>query len=118
MDPACGRIVNISSSAGCMWLYNQDESTKEKFTNPDTVLDEIIETVEENKIRKNYQMGNGYDLSKAGLNALSMIQGKYCILDLNSTKENLLFWPKLGVQIRIRWTLPLSKLFLLNFLPN
>ena len=54
MDPACGRIVNISSSAGCMWLYNQDESTKEKFTNPDTLLDEIIETVEENKIKKNY----------------------------------------------------------------
>ena len=76
MDPACGRIVNISSSAGCMWLYNQDESTKEKFTDPDTVLDEISETVEENKIKKNYQMGNGYDLSKAGLNALSMIQGK------------------------------------------
>ena len=54
MDPTYGRIVNISSSAGCMWLYNQDEFTKEKFTNPNTVLDEIIETVEENKIKKNY----------------------------------------------------------------
>ena len=75
MDPTCGRIVNISSSAGPMWLYNQDEITREKFTNTDTALEDLIQTVEENKTVKNYQMGNGYDLSKAGLNALSIIQG-------------------------------------------
>ena len=65
-----------------MWLYNQDEFTKETFTNPETTIEDIIQTVEENKILKNYQMGNGYDLSKAGLNALSMIQGKYSIQNL------------------------------------
>ena len=76
IDKSEGRIVNVSSGAASMWLRHQDAETKKLFTNPDITLEELEAAVNQNVTAKNFKMGNGYGLSKAGLCALTLIQAK------------------------------------------
>merc|ERR1712086_124728 len=76
IDKSEGRIVNVSSGAASMWLRHQDAETKKLFTNPDVSLEELEAAVNQNVAAKNFKMGNGYGLSKAGLCALTLIQAK------------------------------------------
>ena len=76
IDKSEGRIVNVSSGAASMWLRHQDAETKKLFTNPNVTLEELEAAVNQNVAAKNFKMGNGYGLSKAALNALTLIQAK------------------------------------------
>ena len=76
IDKSEGRIVNVSSGAASMWLRHQDVETKKLFTNPNVTLEELEAAVNQNVAAKNFKMGNGYGLSKAALNALTLIQAK------------------------------------------
>ena len=76
IDETEGRIVNTSSGAASMWLRHQDATTKTIFTNPDVTFEDLETAVNENVAAKNFKMGNGYGLSKAGLCALTLIQAK------------------------------------------
>ena len=59
-----------------MWLSDQDSSTKELFTNQDTTFEDLETAIDKNVAAENFKIGNGYGLSKAGLNALTLIQAK------------------------------------------
>jgi len=72
MDPAVGRIVNVSSGAASMWLRNGTPEQKAVFTGPETweQLDAAVQAA-----APTASMG-GYGLSKAGLTAYTILQGK------------------------------------------
>lgn len=76
VDAENGRIVNVSSGAASMWLRHQNAETKKLFSDPDVTFAELDEAVKANVAAKNFKMGNGYGLSKAALNSLTMIQAK------------------------------------------
>lgn len=76
IDKSEGRIVNVSSGAASMWLRNQDSKTKALFTNELGNFKDLEAAVNENVAAKNFHMGSGYGLSKAALNALTLIQAK------------------------------------------
>jgi len=76
IDTTEGRIVNVSSGAASMWLKLQDDATKKLFSNPEVTFEELDKAVKEHVAAKNFRMGNGYGLSKAALNGLTLIQAK------------------------------------------
>ena len=76
IDKSGGRIVNVSSRCASMWLSDQDSATKELFTNQDTAFEDLELAIDRNVAAGNVKIGNGYGLSKAGLNALTLIQAK------------------------------------------
>ena len=76
IDKSEGRIVNTSSGAASLWLCHQDSKTKNLFTNELGNFEDLEAAVNENVAAKNFKMGNGYGLSKAALNALTLIQAK------------------------------------------
>ena len=77
LNPREGRIVNVSSGAASMWLRDQDDATKELFTNPHTTWEDLNGAVKANVAAKNFKKGHlghsfmGYGLSKAALTALT-----------------------------------------------
>jgi len=73
IDKSEGRIVNVSSGAASMWLRHQDSATKDFFTNPDISFEDLEDAVNKNIGSDNFKV---YGLSKAGLNALTLIQAK------------------------------------------
>jgi len=73
IDKSEGRIVNVSSGAASMWLRHQDSATKEFFTNADISFESLEATVNKSVGSDNFKV---YGLSKAGLNALTLIQAK------------------------------------------
>jgi len=76
VDPAEGRIVNVSSGGASMFLKKQDEATKALFSNPDITFSELEAALNEKIATNNVGMGNGYGLSKATLTALTLIHAK------------------------------------------
>ena len=78
IDKSEGRIVNVSSGAASMWLRHQDAETKNIFTNELGNFEDLEAAVNENVATKNFKndFRNGYGLSKAALNALTLIQAK------------------------------------------
>ena len=76
IDKSEGRIVNTSSGAASLWLRHQDSITKNIFTNELGNFEDLEAAVNENVAAKNFKMGNGYGLSKAELDALTLIQAK------------------------------------------
>ena len=72
IDKSEGRIVNVSSGAASMWLRHQDSATKEFFTNPDITFEDLDTAIYKNLGSEKFV----YGLSKAGLNALTLIQAK------------------------------------------
>lgn len=75
IDTKEGRIVNVSSGAGSMWVTRQDDKTKKLFSDPDIKWDVLEAAVKEHMAVKDLHMG-GYSLSKAGLTSLTMIQAR------------------------------------------
>ena len=72
-----GRILNVSSDAATMWLKLQDDRTKRLFSNPEVPFEELDKAVKENVDANNFPIiGNGYGLSKAALNCLTLIQAR------------------------------------------
>mmetsp|Transcript_1003 Transcript_1003/g.1889 ORF Transcript_1003/g.1889 Transcript_1003/m.1889 type:complete len:313 (-) Transcript_1003:105-1043(-) len=76
MDPTEGRIVNTSSGGASMWLKKQDATLKSAMSNPDMTFDELEETIKAQIAANNLGMGNGYGMSKAALNGLTLIHAK------------------------------------------
>ena len=81
IDPFEGRIVNVCSGAACVWLKFQDDATKKLFSNPDVTFEELDKAVKEHLAAKNFgsvevSKENGYGLSKAALNCLTLIQAR------------------------------------------
>jgi len=76
IDPAEGRIVNVSSGGASMYLKKQDEATKVLFSNPDITFSELEAALNEKVAANNVGMGNGYGLSKAVLTAMTLIHAK------------------------------------------
>jgi NAD(P)-dependent dehydrogenase (short-subunit alcohol dehydrogenase family) len=73
LDPAVGRIVNVSSGSASMWLRNGTPEQKSLFTSADTTWAELEEAVK--TAAPSASMG-GYGLSKAALTAYTMQQAK------------------------------------------
>mmetsp|Transcript_15071 Transcript_15071/g.50033 ORF Transcript_15071/g.50033 Transcript_15071/m.50033 type:complete len:283 (-) Transcript_15071:195-1043(-) len=71
IDPAAGRIVNVSSGAASMWLRSQSAETKELFTSRSATWEQLAAAVEE--LAPAASMG-GYGLSKAALTAYTLQQ--------------------------------------------
>lgn len=76
IDPTEGRIVNTSSGVASMYLKGQSASLKATLSNPEITFEELNVTVKAQVAAGNVGMGNGYGLSKAALNALTLIQAK------------------------------------------
>merc|ERR1719401_182359 len=76
IDAEEGRIVNTSSGAASMYLKKQDAALKATMSNPDITFDELVTTIQAQVSNDNAGFGNGYGLSKAALNALTLIQAK------------------------------------------
>ena len=78
IDKSEGRIVNTSSGAASLWLCQQDSKTKSLFTNEFGNFEDLEAAVNENVAAKTFKndLRNGYGLSKAALNALTLIQAK------------------------------------------
>jgi len=73
IDPAEGRIVNVSSGAASMWLRNASAEHKALFTSADATWEQLEEAVKGEARTAN--MG-GYGTSKAGLTAYTIQQAK------------------------------------------
>lgn len=73
MPPAGGRIVNVGSGSGPMYLQRQSEEVKRLLTNPDITWDEI-----EGHCRKEMSSSryDSYGLSKACLASYTMVIAK------------------------------------------
>ena len=71
IDPAAGRIVNVSSGAASMWLRNESAEQKELFSSAATwgQLEAAVKAA-----APSASMG-GYGLSKAALSAYTIQQG-------------------------------------------
>jgi len=67
LDPAEGRIVNVGSGAGPMWLRNQSRGVQKTLSTPTVTWEEIERVVLDANGR------NGYGVSKASLSAYSML---------------------------------------------
>jgi len=76
VDPVKGRIVNTSSGAASMYLKIQDASLQAAFSNPDITFSELDTVIKAQVAAGNVGFGNGYGLSKAAANALTLIQAK------------------------------------------
>jgi len=76
IHPGEGRIVNTSSGAAPGYLKSQSASLRATLSNPDITFDELSATVSAQVAANNLGMGRGYGLSKAALNALTLIQAK------------------------------------------
>jgi NAD(P)-dependent dehydrogenase (short-subunit alcohol dehydrogenase family) len=76
VDPNEGRIVHVSSGAASMWLKKQSAELKKTLSNPDITMDELESTMKAQIAADNAGFGNGYGMSKAGLNGLTLIQAK------------------------------------------
>jgi len=75
LDPKEGRIVNVGSGAGPMWLKNQSVETKKILTNPDVTWGEI-ETLAKQEAGKPKEGMGAYGYSKACLTAYTMLLAK------------------------------------------
>ena len=94
LDKSEGRIVNVSSGAANMWLTQQNTETNKLSTNPDISGEDLEAAVNQNVAAKNFKMGNGYGLSKAGLCALTLIQAKsYSNLKVTSLSPGFIDTP-------------------------
>jgi NAD(P)-dependent dehydrogenase (short-subunit alcohol dehydrogenase family) len=76
IDPTEGRIVNTSSGAASMWLKKQDAALKALLSNPGITFDELDRTIKAQIAANNLGMGNGYGMSKAALNGVTLIHAK------------------------------------------
>merc|ERR550532_3900796 len=76
IDPTEGRIVNTSSGVASMYLKGQDSALKATLSDPDITSEKLDATVRAQVAAGNVGMGNGYGLSKAALNALTLIQAR------------------------------------------
>lgn len=76
IDPAEGRIVNTSSGGASMWLKKQDTTLKSTLKNPDLTFDTLDKTIKAQVAANNLGMGNGYGMSKAALNGLTLVHAK------------------------------------------
>mmetsp|Transcript_76416 Transcript_76416/g.181766 ORF Transcript_76416/g.181766 Transcript_76416/m.181766 type:complete len:275 (+) Transcript_76416:60-884(+) len=70
-----GRIVNVGSGAGPIWMRNQDVPTKKLFTNPDVTWEEIDAKVQAELKKPKEGMG-AYGYTKAALTAYTMFLAK------------------------------------------
>merc|ERR1712032_57450 len=76
LDPAEGRIVHTSSGAASMWLKKQDATVKATLSNPGITFGELEETIKAQVAADNIGFGNGYGMSKAALNGLTLIHAQ------------------------------------------
>ena len=77
IDPAQGRIVNVSSGMGPLWLQAQNSETKAQFTSPDLAWEELEAAVQAGLDTDTTGLGGtSYGLSKAALNAYTSIQAR------------------------------------------
>lgn len=76
IDPEEGRVVHTSSGAASMYLKKQDAALKAALSNPDSTFEEVDATVKAQVAADNVGFGKGYGLSKAALNALTLVQAK------------------------------------------
>lgn len=76
IDPDEGRIVHTSSGVAGMFLKTQDATLKATFSNPEITFEELVATTEAQVAAGNVGMAKGYGLSKAALNALTLIHAK------------------------------------------
>lgn len=67
-----GRIVNVGSGAGPMWLGKQEVETKKLLTNP-SITWEQIDTLCKNEASKPKEGMGSYGYSKASLSAYTMV---------------------------------------------
>lgn len=76
LDPKKGRIVNVGSGAGPMWLMQQNDETKNLLSNPNVTweqIDQLVKTLMRNEHTEEYA---SYGLSKACLHAYTMSLAK------------------------------------------
>lgn len=76
IDPTEGRIVNTSSGVAGMYMKGQSDSLKMTLSNPDITMEELNATIKDQVAAGNVGMGKGYGISKAAVNALTLIQAK------------------------------------------
>lgn len=77
IDPAQGRVVNVSSGMGPLWLQSQDSETKALFTSPDLGWEELEAAVQAGLGTATRGLGGtSYGLSKAAMNAYTSIQAR------------------------------------------
>lgn len=76
IDPANGRIVNTSSGAAAMYLKTQAAPLKSALSNPEISFGELDTTIKAQVAAGNVGFGKGYGLSKAALNALTLVHAK------------------------------------------
>eukprot|EP00322_Chrysochromulina_rotalis_P003181 CAMPEP_0115863338 /NCGR_PEP_ID=MMETSP0287-20121206/18639_1 /TAXON_ID=412157 /ORGANISM="Chrysochromulina rotalis, Strain UIO044" /LENGTH=285 /DNA_ID=CAMNT_0003317785 /DNA_START=1 /DNA_END=858 /DNA_ORIENTATION=- len=74
IDPAEGRIINVSSGAASAWVKGQDATTKAIFSKVGLTLEELEAAVKAAVAAGNVGWGNGYGLSKAALSAFTIVQ--------------------------------------------
>jgi len=76
IDPNEGRIVHTSSGAASMWLKKQDAGLKAILSDPDITFEKLDKTIQAQVASDNVGFGNGYGMSKAALNGLTLIHAK------------------------------------------
>jgi len=76
IHPTAGRIVNTSSGAASMWLKKQDVALKTTLSNPGITFEELEKTIKAQVAAGNAGFGNGYGMSKAALNGLTLVHAK------------------------------------------
>merc|ERR1719476_443932 len=76
LDPKEGRIVNTSSGGASMWLKKQSANLKATLSNPNITFDELDTTIKAQVAADNLGFGNGYGMSKAALNGLTLVHAK------------------------------------------
>ena len=74
IDPAEGRIINVSSGAASAFVKGQDASLKALFSNSALTFDALEAAVKACVAADNVGWGGGYGLSKAACTALTLVQ--------------------------------------------
>ncbi len=70
INPAVGRIINVSSGVASQYLKNQDAATKTLFSNPDLTQEELDQAVKVRVEAGNVGIGGGYGIKS--MHALSL----------------------------------------------
>jgi NAD(P)-dependent dehydrogenase (short-subunit alcohol dehydrogenase family) len=74
INPDGGRVVNVGSGAGPMYVKKQDEEAKQFWSNPNVTLDQLNAKVTE--LRTGATAMVCYGLSKAAVSSLTMVWAK------------------------------------------
>ena len=84
IDPAAGRVCNIASASGPMFVRGLDAEQQELFCSPQTTWEQLEAVLKQYSAVTDYE-GIAYGLSKASLNVLTMQQAAaHPALQINS----------------------------------